>query len=124
MTRLEQLERMVEVLRDGIREAMGRHFESEGVQADRAWDDLDDALAESARIAAEPVELTDAEVVERGCRGVAWYDHGADGHELGDLRVELAVTLKSRELKVFQCASTGAAYAEAAAWIRAQGAER
>lgn len=103
-TELDKLRRRVDVLLEGIREAMERHFEREGAQSDRAWDDLDDAIAAADRIAAEPTEPTSAEVVDMWVSSSPWLsldlvDHG---------------TRESR--KAF------GSVAEAAAWVRSQGA--
>ena len=89
MTRIEQLERQVEVLREALAD----------YAAEYSYSMAGDALAAAARIAAEPVEATDAEVVaslvERG--------HGGIGLDVPDGTLEWFDNLS-----------------EAAAWLRAQ----
>lgn len=54
--------------------------------------------------------LTNREVVEAACRGIVWYDHGFDGPDLGDSRIELCCILKNGEMKIIHAASLDAAY--------------
>lgn len=57
---------------------------------------------------------TNREIVESVCRGVVLYDHGVDGSDLGDSRIELCVTLKNGEMKIIHAALLDAAYDVAA----------
>lgn len=102
MTRLEQLERMVEVLREAC----------ERFCHDSDWSPLiRRALADCNRIAAEPVELTDAEVV------IGWAM--ADGRHSMQLDVTKVLLWVGDGPPVFE-----GGLPTAAAWIRAQGVER
>ena len=99
-TRIEQLERQVAVLRDVVEEANGRL--GSGCMALSAM--ADQALAEADRIAAEPVEATDAEVVQ------LWLST----NEPKFLILEDDGVMSPRTVSL----------GHAAAWVRAQGGDR
>ena len=106
MTRLEQLERMVEVLRGALHdvEAVDYPYYPETRRI------CGESLSLSDRIAAEPVELTDAEVV------IGWAM--ADGRHSMQLDVTKVLFWIGDGPPVFE-----GGIPTAAAWIRAQGAE-
>ena len=105
-TRIEQLERQVEVLRDALEACADEHVVP-GVASD--------ALAEADRIAAEPVEETDWEIV------IGWVSKGPRRfvEVFGDgslaLHPDLRDMVQRSNPVTFQLIS------EAAAWVRAQG---
>jgi hypothetical protein len=104
-TELENLRRQVAVLEGALSRVYGETHDS------KCLDLANDAIAEAERIAAEPTELTDREVVEGWCD-----DHDEEvRYYFGTWSLSYrdeGSTTKERPFKLF---------ADAAAWVREQG---
>ena len=121
VTRIEQLERQVEVLREALAD----------YAAEYSYSMAGDALAAAARIAAEPVEATDAEVV-MGWATCEPEQVDPDSRTItpaGRRRVEyhqspfghFVELVNNGVVSSWRGDTAELAYSAAAAWVRAQG---
>lgn len=117
MTREQQLERQVAVLREALSSVAREDYRG---YKPRSIDVANQALTESDRIAAEPVEATDWEVVAEWSDGGNWYAYRCRGEE----RHEVDMRGADGSVRAFcGCVTAAAAFAKAAAWVRAQGVQ-